>query len=212
MNRKRVIFAKKYKSLSPKQWDNVLFSDESIFQASVSEGGRRVRRIRGQGRYEEKYTKRTIKNPPSQMIWTSFSSLGTGEIYFLKPGQRMTAILFTEVVLSHLIPTMKKLKVSSFIQDNATCHTAKKSRDILKKNIKTVYLPPSSPDLNPIENAFAILKSKIENEDIKTLPKLRTAIRKIWKSMNKKHLSNLARSMPKRLRRVLELGGAMTEY
>ena len=66
--RKRVIFAKKYKSLSPKQWDNVLFSDESIFQASVSEGGRRVRRIRGQGRYEEKYTKRTIKNPPSQMI------------------------------------------------------------------------------------------------------------------------------------------------
>ena len=124
MNRKRVIFAKKYKSLSPKQWDNVLFSDESIFQASVSEGGRRVRRIRGQGRYEEKYRKRTIKNPISQMIWTSFSSLGTGEIYFLKPGQRMTAILFTEVVLSHLLPTMKKLKVSSFIQDNATCHTA----------------------------------------------------------------------------------------
>ena len=91
-------------------------------------------------------------------------------------------------------------------------YSKKIQRHSEKNNIKTVYLPTSSPDLNPIENAFAILKSKIENEDIKTLPKLRTAIRKIWKSMNKKHLSNLARSMPKRLRRVLELGGAMTEY
>jgi transposase len=56
--------------------------------------------------------------------------------------------------------------------DNASWHYSKEVRQICKNaGVKLVYLPPYSPDFNPIKEFFSILKSFIrrywrKNKDI----------------------------------------------
>ena len=53
-------------------------------------------------------------------------------------------------------------KQSILIMDNLSCH---KGRDVdelcAKHSIKIVYLPPYSPELNPIEKCWARIKRKV---------------------------------------------------
>ena len=63
-------------------------------------------------------------------------------------------------------------------QDLATCHTSKKVKKFMvKNNIKTLKWPGNSPDLNPIENLWAIVKKRLRKHDCTTKTKL---ILQIW--------------------------------
>ena len=47
--------------------------------------------------------------------------------------------------------------------DNASFHKSEDTRNIIKENgHQLLFLPPYSPDLNPIENYWAILKGKLK--------------------------------------------------
>ena len=53
-------------------------------------------------------------------------------------------------------------KYSVAIMDNATFHRKKELRELAKKvECELIFLPPYSPDLNPIENFGAWLKSRL---------------------------------------------------
>lgn len=59
-----------------------------------------------------------------------------------------------------LVPTLKPNQV--VIMDNASFHKGKEIREIIENaGCKLIYLPPYSPDLNPIENYWAVLKKYI---------------------------------------------------
>ena len=52
---------------------------------------------------------------------------------------------------------------SIIILDNASCHTNLKLASVLKETGFTIkYLPPSSPELNPIEKLWACVKAKLK--------------------------------------------------
>ena len=63
----------------------------------------------------------------------------------------------------HLRPSMERTGTKRFVQDNATCHTAKSMRAWFKENndIEVIDWPPQSADMNPIENAWDLLKYKM---------------------------------------------------
>lgn len=68
------------------------------------------------------------------------------------------ACRFNQWVERCLVPSLEKGQ--TVIMDNASFHKNHKTRELIEAaGCKLLYLPPYSPDLNPIENVWAVIKS-----------------------------------------------------
>jgi transposase len=64
------------------------------------------------------------------------------------------------------LPASKRHKTIRLVLDNAPIHTAQSVRDLLmdEARVRLTYLPPYSPVLNPCENVFAMLKTRMRGD------------------------------------------------
>ena len=101
-----------------------------------------------------------------------------------------------------------------FQQDNAPCHVSRKSMEwFSKENIKLLKWPANSPDLNPIENLWGLLKKAIHGKEIKNERELIASIINAWSSFNESDiLENSVRTIPKRIKEVIESKGGPISY
>jgi transposase len=84
--------------------------------------------------------------------------------------------LFAEYLRNQLAPTWSKDKV--LLLDNSSVHRSKLVRETLAEcGIKHIFLPPYSPDLNPIELMWAWLKAYLRKAKARTRKKLEKAIK-----------------------------------
>jgi transposase len=68
---------------------------------------------------------------------------------------------FTNWLKEHLVPYLTTRKV--VIMDNAPWHKGEEIEEIITSTgAKLIFLPPYSPDLNPIEHAWANLKQHVK--------------------------------------------------
>jgi transposase len=71
------------------------------------------------------------------------------------------ADLFLYWLEKFLLPALKKGQV--VVMDNCSIHKSEKVRELIESvDCRLIYLPPYSPDLNPIENYWAVMKSNIK--------------------------------------------------
>ena len=72
----------------------------------------------------------------------------------------MTSIFFEAWFEKHLIPGLAPGTV--IVMDNASFHRKKRLHELAEEyNVKIVFLPPYSPELNPIEHFWYWLKKKV---------------------------------------------------
>ena len=63
------------------------------------------------------------------------------------------------------------------VMDNLTAHTGEKVRALIEeRGCKLLYLPPYSPDLNPIEEAFSKVKALLRRAGARTREALLEAL------------------------------------
>ena len=65
--------------------------------------------------------------------------------------------------------------------------------------------PGNSPDLNPIENLWTLIKKKVSTLNPTTLDELKWTIKEIWcKDTDQNVCKNLTNSMPSRIQKVIK--------
>ncbi len=72
--------------------------------------------------------------------------------------------------------------------------------------------PSMSPDLNPIEHLWGILKWKAEERKVSNIHQLRDIVMEEWKRSPVATCEALVNSMPNRVKAVLENNGGPTKY
>ena len=214
MRKARLAFANKYKHWTSEQWSTVMWSDESTFQSFRNVPGK-VRRPSTASRYDPKFTMPTVKHPTSVMVWGCFSaSGGRGGLYFLPKNAYMNGDRYIEVLNDHLLPSFHIHNSRIFMHDSAPCHKARKVKKWLdERKINVLEWPGNSPDLNPIENCWHIMKNKVCAKNPSSLEDLKDVIKKVWcLEMSPEYFKNLSDSMPERLNLVIQSKGNMTKY
>jgi len=90
----------------------------------------------------------------------------------------MTGAIFVEYVRQCLAPTLKPGDI--VVMDNLPAHKRDEIRDIITAaGAELRYLPPYSPDLNPIEQAFAKLKAHLRKAQERSIDALWQRIGKL---------------------------------
>ena len=66
-----------------------------------------------------------------------------------------------------LVPRLRSGQV--VVMDNLTAHKGERVRDLIEeRGCEVVYLPPYSPDFDPIEQAFSKLKASLRRAEART--------------------------------------------
>ncbi len=155
-----------------------------------------------------------MKFPQSVMIWAAMSSAGVGPLCFLK--STVNAAIYQEILEHFMLPSADKLYGDAdfiFQQDLAPAHTAKGTKSWFNGHGVTVLdWPANSPDLNPIENLWSIIKRKMRDTRPNNADDLKATVKETWASIPPQQCHKLITSMPRRIEAVIKAKWAPTKY
>lgn len=212
--KKRLQFVRKYANMSLDFWKNILWTDESKFELFGQKKRIRVWRKHGE-ELQDRHIQKTVKHGGGNiLVWGCFSWAGVGNL--VKINGIMTADVYIDIINENLEESLLKLGLEDnfiFQQDNDPKHTAKKSQAFFRScRIKQLEWPPQSPDLNPIENLWAILDNRINKSGVTNKNSYFEALQLAWENLDPQHLKNLIESIPRRLQKVIEAKGNHINY
>lgn len=201
----RLAFAGKYGQWREEQWKWVLWSDETTFPVN-----RNFSRKRNRGH--------VTKHPESLVVWGCFGYYGLGALVMLPKSQyvnqHMNQDNYFELLCEYLPDAFERCHARVFMHDSAPRHRARSVvRWLLDCQVPFFHdWPGNSPDLNPIEDIWKIIKKGLQDKDVCTLPHLEAEIRTLWNNIPLETLRNLSTSLSMRLREVCWLNGENIQY
>ncbi|GFU77596.1 transposable element Tcb2 transposase [Trichonephila clavipes] len=163
-----------------RDWQKVVFSDESRFVLGTDDNRVRVWR-------RPAYDRRS----------TLIVMRGT------LTGQRYV----DDILRPHVGPFLNGLPGAIFQQDNARPHTARVAQDFLR-HFQTLPWPARSPDLSPVEHVWDQVKRQMPS--CHSVHDLELAVQDLWAHLPQDNIRCLINSMPDRVAPCIAAGGGPT--
>ena len=172
---------------------NIIFTDEKIFNLSNHPNlqNTRVRLTReeheqllkGNEQVREKLMTVYTRKTQGIMVGGAITSAGDKLLIFIFGNEDASVYAEMLRIFKCFYDDLKKRNPESeyyFMQDGARSHTEKNNLKYIQDNMESFDWPAHSPDLNPIENIWAIMSSKLNIKDYKNIPELVRTVTDIW--------------------------------
>jgi transposase len=157
---KRSAFRERLKGVDPKR---LLFVDESSTNVALTPRyGRAPKRERARGRAPRNWGKNVT-------LISSIGSEGMGPSMSIEgPSDTDSFGIYVREILA---PNLKAGRI--VVMDNLSVHKGKWVRELIeRRGCQLLYLPPYSPDFNPIEEAFSKVKALLRRAQARVLEAL----------------------------------------
>ena len=222
----RYQWALRHENWKYEDWEKVIWSDECSVERGTGKRRQWVFRTPEQKWDKDMITPYKKGKDISVMVWACFWGMQRSDLYalsrdfeFKKHGY--SASSYIQVLDDNLLGCYEPGLI--FMQDNAPIHTAKRVKKWFEENgIIVMKWPPYSPDLNPIEHLWFLLKEAVYkiNPDIenvtggdeKVRETLFDALSKAWEQLDEYYLHDLVWSMEKRVKALIKSEGWYTKY
>lgn len=157
------------KAITSEMVEHLVFLDESGVNTDLT-------RLYGRALSSQRAVDHAPLNTPRTTTVLSSIRLD-GEKAFTTYQGGTTGKRFVQYLKETLLPTLRPGDI--VVMDNMRSHHVKAVREILEANgMKVLYLPPYSPDLNPIEKMWSKMKAILRKWKIRSLDHLPDAIQR----------------------------------
>ena len=213
--RLRLQWATEHRRWTVNEWSRVLFTDESRFVVDHHDGGIRVWREVGQ-RYDPQFAAPHNRwGSGSVMVWAGIAANRRTVLHVVQ-GNMNAQNYRDNVLVPIVVPIANEMRPNFILMDdNARPHRARIITTFLQDHqIDRMEWPAMSPDLNPIENIWAILGTRVRNHDppISTVPELTRALQREWINIDHVVIRNTVLTMRRRCIECIDVNGASTHY
>jgi transposase len=152
------------------------------------------------------------------MVWAGIINNEIVGPIMVREGVKINSANYCQLLSEALLPWLDEQSLSLrkklvFMQDNAPAHSARATKEYLAslgfRNERLMVWPPNSPDLNPIENLWAIIKRKIyaDGKQFTSKQELWHAIQIASRSVDATTIKNLTDSVNERIFDVIRCSG-----
>lgn len=215
--RARLEFCRNHEHWTVDDWKRVIWSDETKINRFQSDG-KAYFWSRPHETIQKHHVKQTVKHGGgSLMVWGCFTW------WHLGPIVRINGIMkkedYLQIIQSHLPDFVERSAYPEdeviFQQDGDPKHTAKVVQNWLSgQKFHLMKWPAQSPDLNPIENLWSILKRRLgqHNRAPTSIEELWNRVKSEWEAIPSEFKENLVESMPKRMKSVIKNKGLWIPY
>jgi transposase len=224
----RLDFAKKF--MGKVNWHRMIFSDEVPFVLGQKYGRQYLRRQPGT-EYERGHVREEGRTWATKMFWGAISPDAKSHL-ILAQGS-MDSANYQEVLKQGLFNVLNELETLFgtgdgptvfFQQDNAPAHTAAATMKFFEEKGINIFAkwPAHSPDLNPIEHAWAMLKNRVYtliqeqnrifSQSQASKDEFCELVQKTWEEITQEELRPLILSMDERLDAVIKAKGGHTRF
>jgi hypothetical protein len=149
--------------------------------------------------------------PPKVMVFGGFAKDYKSTLFVAESGTVNAESHVDHFVDQSGIPDMNQCYGHhkwTYMQDGALVHITSSTMAYTKAMATVIEdWPACSPDLNPIENLWAIMKRRLEKFQLKTKDDLISVVFEAWKTLEIALINALIESTSRRIALVIENGG-----
>ncbi|GFV16880.1 transposable element Tcb2 transposase [Trichonephila clavipes] len=204
----RLDFCRPRATWSVTDWRRVVFSDESRFSLSADDHRTRVWRRSGQRSDPAFIVERHTAISQGVTVWGAISWDTRSSLVVLQG--TLTARRYVDDILTPIVlPMLSSRPGAIYQQDNARPHTARLSQQCLQ-GYDVLPWPARSPDLSPIEHVCDALGRQLQPS--RDTGELTAQMQRLWQDLPQGVISDLIKSMPRRISACIAARGGFTTY
>jgi hypothetical protein len=155
-----------------------------------------------------------FKFPTKIMVWGAISVHGPSRLYIVEG--IMYSHQYVNMLDRRLKPQIREWFPDGqdwiFLQDSAPCHVSKSG--FANNEVELLEWPGNSPDTNPIENVWKVLKNEIHEQPITNRVELIARLIQVWFDSPRiaKMYRSLIEGMARRVEALVKAKGGQTKY